>query len=369
MKKRLGSILLTLAMLLALVPAAAGTARAESNTWDGTTVTGYAGGSGTEADPYQIATGAQLAYLAQQVNGGTTYSGVYFLLTADINLNNHAWTPIGDYSHSYRKLCGSFDGGGHTISNLNINSTSDYQGLFGRCENGTLKNLSVSGTVTGGQYTGGIVGHLQPGTIKFCSSSVTVSGSSYVGGIVGKQVDGYIEYCANTGEVSGSHIIGGIAGEQHGVSIKQCWNTGTISGTFRDVGGIVGNNYASAVENCYNTGSILGKTYGVGGIVGDFGSSASSAKYCYNTGTVTLNTPSSGKKPGGIVGDGSNAANNVTSCFFLSTAATYGIGDVPSNANAVSKTATELKAQSTFTGWDFTGIWEINEGTSITSDN
>lgn len=132
MKKKILSILLALTLCLTLLPTAA---LAADGTWDGSIATAFAGGTGTESDPYQITDGAQLAYLASEVNKGQTYENSYFVLTADIDLGNHDWTPIGNsFSDAlfggteYSLFAGNLDGKGHTISNISIGTESDPLG-------------------------------------------------------------------------------------------------------------------------------------------------------------------------------------------------------------------------------------------------
>ena len=122
MKKRIGSLLLILALCFTLLPTAA---LAEDDAWNGSTAAAFAGGTGTAEDPYQIANGAELAYLASSVNSGETYEDKYFVLTANINLNGLPWTPIANsFSDAlfggtdYRIFAGNFDGKGYTISNV-----------------------------------------------------------------------------------------------------------------------------------------------------------------------------------------------------------------------------------------------------------
>ena len=104
-------------------------ARAETDVWNGTIASGFAGGTGTENDPYQISTAAQLAYFAKTVNEGQPYNGLYIVLKNDLNLNNKEWIPIGTDSNPFR---GNFDGGNHTVTRMQIsNSSVDYVGLFG----------------------------------------------------------------------------------------------------------------------------------------------------------------------------------------------------------------------------------------------
>lgn len=191
-----------------------------ADAWDGKDVntdwyTKAEDGTGTADKPYEINTAAQLAGLAQLVNGGTNFSGKTIKLAADIDLNNQAWTPIGNENGSDAELAfsGTFDGNGHTISGLYINITGSYspakkgrlyQGLFGCVEDGTVQNLIVTGSVTIGNeksvnvsYIGGIVGINDGGKVQNCGFYGTVSAKQNVsktpkdctkdnGGVVGK---------------------------------------------------------------------------------------------------------------------------------------------------------------------------------------
>lgn len=181
-----------------------------ADVWVGNIAEKFAGGTGTESDPYQISNGAELAYLAQQVNSEKIDSEDTFItLTNNIDLNNKAWTPIGN---SDSVFAGTFDGNGHTISGLYINITGSYspkkgrlyQGLFGCVEDGTVQNLIVTGSVTIGNeksvnvsYIGGIVGINDGGKVQNCGFYGTVSAKQNVsktpkdctkdnGGVVGK---------------------------------------------------------------------------------------------------------------------------------------------------------------------------------------
>lgn len=126
MKKRIGSLLLILVLCFTLLPTAA---LAEDDAWNGSTAAAFAGGTGTAEDPYQIANGAELAYLASSVNSGESYEEKNFVLTANIDLNGLPWTPIANSfsdallgGSDYRVFAGNFDGKGYTISNVSIGS-------------------------------------------------------------------------------------------------------------------------------------------------------------------------------------------------------------------------------------------------------
>ena len=208
-------------------------------------------------------------------------------LMADISLEGKSWTPVGYYGdnpwngYSY---AGTFDGGGHTISNLKIESSDSYSlGLFGYiATDGVVKNLALSDVeISGVFYIGGIVGYNR-GTIENCHLlSGSVSGTYAVGGIVGYN-DGTISTCNNKGKVSGTEAeyVGGIAGRNDG-TISACYNIGEISGT-DSVGGIAGCNYGT-IENCSVSGSVSG-IFNVGGIAGYNGGTISG---CNNKGKVS----------------------------------------------------------------------------------
>ena len=323
---------------------------------------------------YQIYTADDLKEFAAIVNG--TAEGIVQNTSAnaklmnDIDLNGseeNPWIPIGTRSNPYR---GTFNGDGHTISGLYIDSTADYQGLFGYVSgSGKVQNLSVSGSVKGDNYVGGVVGYNISSTVENCYNTVTVTGTNdCVGGVVGYNNGGTVENCYNTGEVSGpdsgnsviDSYVGGVVGQNFGGTVENCYNTGKVSGpdssnsSTSDVGGVVGRNGGNAegwnggtVENCYNTGSVSGNSVGgvvgynynggsvtnsyntgevsgkisVGGVVG-YNHSGGSVTNSYNTGEV------SGKiSVGGVVGY-NHSGGSVTGCYFLQQdPAIYGIGN------------------------------------------
>lgn len=174
----------------------------DSDVWDGKPAEKFAGGAGTVDDPYKISTGAELAYLAEKVNGGKSYSGNYFKLTSDIRLNADdvptadgeptLWTPIGTYvsRKDSKPFSGTFDGNGHAITGLYINNAAQYQGLFGNISTGgVVKNLAVAGrvTATGQNNVGGIVARLSGGTVQNCGFyGAVTAGTSNAGGVVGQ---------------------------------------------------------------------------------------------------------------------------------------------------------------------------------------
>ena len=326
MKKRIGSLLLILALCFMLLPTAA---LASDGAWDGSIATAFAGGSGTENDPYQIDDGAQLAYLASEVNKGQPYENSYFVLTADIDLANHDWTPIGNsFSDAlfggtdYHLFAGNLDGKGHTIFNISIGTEiipleSDVFGLFGatggKISNLNLDDITIYGTaknVSG--YIIGLAGALAgsaSGPIENChvaNLSMTMntpdSGTAaayWIGGLVGA-LDGsqHIEECSAAGtikELSGKGSIGGFIGEL-GRAAKITYSHADVALDVKpdyhggaNVGGLIGkgngdNDPETVISNCYATGNVTGGAYS-GGFAGSLW--GLNIKNCYATGDVT----------------------------------------------------------------------------------
>ena len=223
-----------------------------------TGIPALATGSGTETDPYQIGTAIGLEWFQDKVNSGEY--GACAVLTADIDLNNENWTPIGIISNNSSgqgAYTGTFDGKGHTISGLNVSGELVYAGLFGAVKGGTIKNLTVAGNVSPSNsqcIAGGIVGYASNAAIENCSNHSSVSGgnASIIGGIAGCNFDGAkIIDCYNVGTISGINYAkasGGIVGSNSG-TISNCYNVGKVSGGDH-VGEIAGDNFGT-VENCY----------------------------------------------------------------------------------------------------------------------
>ena len=232
-------------------------------------------GSGTETDPYQISTADQLKLFRDIVNGAggqTQNRGAYAVLTANIDLNNEAWTPIGNYTEGNQIYYeGTFDGGGYTISGLNVTGKFRCASLFGAVKGGTIKNLTVAGNVSHNYSSTGLDCH--------------------VGGIVGSALDAAtIENCSNHCSVTGGSgdFIGGIAGSNiNNARIIDCYNVGTITGTIIETGGVTGFNMGT-ISNCYNVGTIkmLHNSNAVGEIVGN---NVGTVKNCYYLAGTNLN--------------------------------------------------------------------------------
>ncbi|MDE6155783.1 MAG: hypothetical protein K2F67_05025, partial [Eubacterium sp.] len=202
MKKKLLSLLLAAILIISIVPAFPVFA---STAWDGAEKTEPIFKDGA----YQISNGSELAWFADATKTNSTINAA---LTGDIDLNDKEWSPIGQPVSGYvtEAFSGTFDGQGHTVSGLYINTSSAFYGLFYCVYGGTVKNINVIGNITTtGNTAGGIVGKLQGGTIENCSFDGTVTASkNYVCGILGNIVTNSkaasnIIACCNKGEITG----------------------------------------------------------------------------------------------------------------------------------------------------------------------
>ena len=301
MKMRLALLVLA-ALAWIAVPVSA---RAETDVWNGTIASGFAGGTGMENDPYQINTAKELAYFAKTVNEGQPYNGLYIVLKNDLDLNNQEWTPIGNSRNPFK---GNFDGDNHTVTGMQIsNSSKDYVGLFGECTkhniNSAIKNITVRNS--------------------------DICGKSHVGAIVGWAYEINIENCRSiANKINGERRVGGICGYfggNPGGKVSQCYNSSEVSGK-RSAGGIAGMGDRCTAENCLNTGEIKVTTTQNestgGGIFGFFDDSIASASI---TACVNLGKVSGGESFGGIVGStASESTGHISNCYYNMDAITGG---------------------------------------------
>ncbi len=382
-------------------------------------------GSGTADDPFRIEQFHHLIWIANSVNHGEELSGMYFIQTADLDYNDVAeqfgdegWDPIGGYRSVdgiLRKVgfAGSYDGQGHTISNLSINRPAEnYQALFGYTK-GVIKNLKIDrASVTGNEYTAALAaymfdtnidncevsnstaissafyvaalcGYQAWGTISNCSvTQSNVEGVDYVGGITGWNNEGNITLCHTEGSVKSSNsLAGGVAGYQYYGAMSKSYSNATVSGETY-VGGLIGQTSHSSVTACFATGDVDGESY-VGGFVGKNESTgitdsfatgnATAAEFvggfagyntysdgtmtgCYSTGKVTGDSYFTGGFIGGITG------GTISSCYWNKETAgvSEGIGGVPQEGmTCYGKTTTEMKTATTYEGWDFETVWTL----------
>ena len=357
MKKKVLSLLLTLCLVMTFVPMAAFAEDAQNiSVWDGSTAAAFAGGTGTAEDPYQIANGAELAYLASSVNNGETYEAKNFVLTANIDLNGLPWTPIANSfsdalfgGSDYRVFAGNFDGKGYTISNVSIGSEttpleSDVLGLFGATE-GKISNLNLdtvsihgvakiaSGYVIG--IAGGLVGS-SAGSIENChvtglAMDMSAPSNGYVaaywvGGLVGA-LDGaqLINECSVSGSITekaGKGSIGGLIGEL-GKAAKITYSRSDVTVNVKadsrggaNVGGFIGKGNGKTdaetiIRNCYATGNVTGGAY-TGGFAG--GLWGLNIKNCYASGNVSQAAAAMASFVGTDASD-PNYYGSITNCF------------------------------------------------------
>jgi len=303
----------------------------------------YAGGSGTDDDPYQIATAADLIAL-----GGTPDDyDKHFILTADIDLDPNLPgrkvfdgaviapdTSVEDDGFQGEPFAGVFDGNDHTISRLEITGES-HLGLFGW----------LSGDVTGL----GVV-------------DVNILGSDCIGGLAGYNDEGDVDACHSTGAVAGTWVVGGLVGVNSG-SIENSCSSADITAV-KGVGGLVGRN-RSLVANCYSTAAICGSVY-VGGLVGDNDPNAM-VTHSYSASVIDNNSdPANQTEPEGIGGLTGRNMGDVIDCFW-----DVEISDFSLDGDGLDLTTAQMQTADTFlnAGWDFVceavngteDIWSISE--------
>lgn len=350
MKKRFLSAILAFIMVLSLMPVTV--LAVTVDIWDGSVATSFGGGKGTEEDPYQIRTAAQLAYLAQSVNEGTDYEDNFFMQTNDINLNNIEWLIIGNGKF----FCGNYDGANHSITGLSITSNSSneakYVGLFGQVGYGnvSLQNIKLLGNidVANVDAAGMLIGYhdsysFSDNSLKIdnCSVSgkITSVGSGTYGGIIGSSYTGSanIQNCESSVNLvitsfngGTNQGIGGIIGyckayNDDSAVIFSCSNSGDISvssggAASSAVGGIAGGVDANALlEYCSNSGNILENSNyhsTVGGVVGELSGITCTATInkCFNMGEVRSEARYVASA-GGIVGENRSNDSVITNCY------------------------------------------------------
>ena len=244
----------------------------------------------SNTNTYTVYNADGLMNIAELVNGGK--SDINITLDTDIDLTGKDWTPIGtDYDNSYK---GTFDGGGHTITGLTFTTNDKYAGLFGWLNKaGTVKNVVMEGVqITSNQIYGGSIGGVAGyswGTIENCSVSGSVSGTVYVGGVVGAQIGGSITGCSSSATVKGTVDVGGVAGQTNSsATLTACYATGNVTieiAPKKNIagGGLVGMNAGSSLLACYATGNVTstGSSTGYVHIGGFLGNNYTTVTACY----------------------------------------------------------------------------------------
>jgi hypothetical protein len=351
-------------------------------------------GSGAPGDPYQIANANHFALLSWY----TDILNKHIVLTADMDLSTQNLYPIGDLG----PFTGVFDGNGHTLYYAAVNQpVSDNIGLFCRIgAGGQVRNLNLENAAfTGRDFVGALAASNYQGIINNCHASGNVIGQndySYTGGLVGSNYEGLIVDCSAAGAVIGGHYVGGLAG-YNGGTIIVCHATNTVTGQTR-VGGLVGmNGWQGYIRTSYAAGDAIGQQR-VGGLVGENTYNISS---CYAIGSAGDGGNYIAEEVGGLVGY--NDSGTIDSCYAMAAASGseiiggligrnegtiincyaagpvygfyWGIGGLvgdsiygatdsfwdtqatgqSTSAAGMPKNTSEMKTQSTFTGWDFVG--------------
>ena len=239
---------------------------------------------------YTVTSADGLMNVAELVNGGKT--DINITLDKNIDLTGKGWTPIGtSFDNSYK---GTFDGGGHTITGLAVTTNDQFVGLFGYLNRaGTVKNVVMEGVqITSNQIYGGSIGGVVGyswGTIENCSVSGSVSGTVYVGGVVGAQIGGSITGCSSSATVKGTVDVGGVAGQTNSsATLTACYATGNViieMDPKKNIAGgsLVGMNAGSSLLACYATGNVTstGSSTGYMHIGGFLGNNYTTVTACY----------------------------------------------------------------------------------------
>jgi hypothetical protein len=397
----------------------------------------YGGGAGTPQEPYLINTPEQL----NAIGANTADYDKYFKLMADLDMSGYdgeegrpSFNSIG-YHNSFSDrayFSGGFDGNFKTISNLTIPQKTQYMAMFGATtiesiiqnvvlqdvysvstltpapassvggllgmSYGTVTNCSVSGTVSGSYYVGGLIGYAGSGTILNCTSSATVSGIGHLGGLIGHTYNITVSRCKAEGNVNttsdSANWAGGFVGLNTLTTISDCAATGHVIGMGADMGGFCGaNGNGSLIEKCYSTGNVEGgsdwQTQEIGGFVGS--NNEGIIQHCFSTGNVTGYQGIGGFA--GVITKSSTGSSTITQCYsagtvqgqsnvggflgasyWASSSTTYSFYDstkapiIPAvgyhQAGVVeiyARSTAQMKTQSTFTsyGWDFADVWRM----------
>ena len=362
--------------------------------FSGPVVSPFAGGQGTEADPYQIATAVQLDYVRD-------FLDKHFIQTADIDLGVSPWTDGEGWEPIYvqnSRFTGHFDGNERLISNLKINRPSEQLvGLFGN-NNGKLINIVLEDVdIAGRNFTGALVGNnYSNGSIENSRASGYVAAETTAGGLAG-QNSGTIQHSSSSVNIEGLGSIGGLVGINgyDTALIENSYAMGDVSGILdgpfepSSLGGLVGSNRGSIIRSSYATGSVTG-TSGLGGLVGSNRDNGALIEHAYSSGAVSATGDEMMiGNVGGLVGSNRfDAQINQSYTFSKVSGVSHGglsgrngatitdsywdveMSGQTSSDGGTGLTTSEMQTKATFTdaGWDFASVWQIDDsqGGSIT---
>ena len=284
-------------------------------------------GDGKVENPYIINKAEELAWFRDAVNDGNyeicakiadnveviDLKDFCHAADASQNLKELSWEPIGNSDWSY---VGTFDGNGKTITNLYINATQAYMGLFGRIYKSTIKNLTFeNANVTNTENDIGILAGYEGNgntlqNIKISNTCQIKGGNDFTGGIAG-YLDGNAYNCVNYATVQGTEDVGGLVGYFESGTIKDCANYGDITGT-SNVGNLIGNAYTCNLNNVLGTGNVTATNTKPGGILvgiieNSSGSTASGILAYSSSAKLTINGTEQAGDAVKAIGDGSLA--------------------------------------------------------------
>ena len=283
---------------------------------------------------YHIASEADLVKLAEFVNSGADTTGSIFIFDNDIDMSSVAnFTSIGnDASHAFK---GTIYGNGHVVKNLKIDSTSDYQGLFGYVQQATIQDLGVEdANIKGGAYSGILFGRAENAKLTNLYATGTVSGSSFVGGLVGSLKDSVLEKSYSTATVNVSKAAaGGLVGSVVNSTLQTVYATGDVNctasgvlGALAGTGGLVGTMQSGGtIKNAFATGSVTTKSGGFNG--GLIGLLTDSSSYTIDTVYATGNVTGSGGTNGGLIGTINASSVTITNAIYNKNSVSNGVGN------------------------------------------
>ena len=283
---------------------------------------------------YHIASEADLVKLAEFVNSGADTTGSIFIFDNDIDMSSVAnFTSIGnDASHAFK---GTIYGNGHVVKNLKIDSTSDYQGLFGYVQQATIQDLGVEdANIKGGAYSGILFGRAENAKLTNLYATGTVSGSSFVGGLVGSLKDSVLEKSYSTATVNVSKAAaGGLVGSVVNSTLQTVYATGDVNctasgvlGALAGTGGLVGTMQSGGtIKNAFATGSVTTKSGGFNG--GLIGLLTDSSSYTIDTVYATGNVTGSGGTNGGLIGTINASSVTIKNAIYNKNSVSNGVGN------------------------------------------
>lgn len=326
-----------------------------ADVWDGTIATEFGGGTGSQSNPYLIYTTKQLAYLAKSTNAGNSYSGKYFKLMNDLDLNNREWTPIGTEA---RNFYGHFDGNYHTIYNLRITGEMEFAGLFGCTKSGSIARLGVVNGYVNTYYD---AEHTAGGLLSGYCNNVDISHCYAIGEVSVKS--------ANTNDQDVCVMAAILVGDmEEDATAQNCYAMGNVYGEMTRnwnvyAGGVFGAGDPADFDNCYFVGNVVAKGYETSYVGGICGVDDPIITDCFVVGTLTAHRGTEGVAVANIAPNNPFGDPSVSNCYcdtslFVGTTST-------TSTQGTSTSRSNFQSQSWITsnlGWDFTSVWTFVVG-------